>query len=83
MNGKNLMGLGALGALSCVAACAAAAIIPALMAGGGLALVAERFMGWQSAVGLALLAGLAIWWIARRARQRSCACPQPPAESQP
>ena len=76
MHKQRLFTLGAAGAIACVGACAAASFIPALLASGGIALFAERFTGWQPALGLALLAAAGIWWlIARRPKQARCACP--------
>jgi hypothetical protein len=80
MNSGKLLTLGA-GALACLGACAAVALIPALLAGGGLALMSEQLAGWQTVAGLALLTVAAIWLLGRRrAKQASCACAERNAE---
>ncbi|MFN3463866.1 MAG: hypothetical protein ACK4X1_07270 [Terricaulis sp.] len=79
MDTRKFLSFGALGALACVGACAAAAFLPALLATGGFALVSSAFIGWPLAIGLALIAtaGL-LFWRARERRQvqRACAAPE-------
>lgn len=80
MDTRKFLTFGTLGALACAGACAAAAFIPALLAGGGLAFVSSEFIGWPLAIGVALLAGAAfLFWRVRASRkvQSSCACAAP------
>lgn len=75
MNGRGILGIGVLGALGCIGACAAAAFVPALLAGSGVGLIADGFATWQVAGGLALVAAAVVWLLSRRKRSAdSCAC---------
>lgn len=76
MNGSRFITLGAVGAVACVGVCAAAALVPAVLAGGGVALLLDEIAGWQVALGAVLVVGAAIWWwrVRRSRAQRSCGC---------
>lgn len=80
MDTRKFLTLGVVGAVACVGACAAATLIPAMLAAGGLAFVSSEFIGWPLAVGVALLAAAGFLFWRGRARsqlQASCACSAP------
>lgn len=84
MKNRNIIAVGAVGAVACIGACAAAAMLPALLAGGGIGLLGDRFAGWQVGIGVALIATAAVvLLLRRRVKQSSCACPHPDAREQP
>jgi hypothetical protein len=74
MNSGKLIGFGALGAAACVGACAAFGFLPAMVAGGGAALLGPRFFGWEVVGGVALLAAAGAWFFLRSRARQSCAC---------
>jgi len=83
MKADKIITLGAVGALACVGVCAAAVLIPAALATGGLAFLSSSFIGWPAAIGLALLgaAGL-LYWRSRAKRTASAASGCGPNEAQ-
>jgi hypothetical protein len=75
MNSGRLIGFGALGAAACIGACAALGFLPAMVVGGGVALLGARFVGWEVVGGLALIAAGGAWFFLRSRMRKSCACP--------
>lgn len=76
MNMQKIVTLGTVGAAACIGACAAAALIPAALATGGLAFLSSEFVGWPMAIGVALLlaAAFLVWRRHVQSRaSRSCA----------
>lgn len=77
MDTQKFLTLGTVGALACVGACAAAALIPAVLATSGVAFLTSELIGWPAAVGAALFvaAGALVWRArSRRAKQGACGC---------
>jgi hypothetical protein len=74
MNSGKLVSLGALGAAACIGACAALGFFPAIIAGGGAALSASRFVGWEIAGAVAFLAAGGAWLLVRSRARKSSAC---------
>ncbi len=75
MKTDKIITLGAAGAVACVGACAAAALLPTVLATGGLAFLSSSVFGWPVAIGLVFLAAAGVlYWRARARRRQQSAC---------